>query len=189
MVLLPPIETGKMKQILAFAGSNSANSINHQTLEILSSFFELDYELISLRDYEAPLFGVDLKDKHGVPDRMRDLHQKMKSADGFVLSAAEHNGSMTAVLKNTFDWLSILEPKFFLFKPLLILSVSPGGRGARSCREHLVNILPHRGAIITGDFGLPNFKDNVANGVIEESYMNQIIPLIRGLEQHIKEKK
>jgi len=177
-----------MKKILAFAGSNSSTSINHKTLEALTSSFELQYELISLRDYDAPLFGIDLKNKSGVPESMKQLHQKMLDADGFVLSAAEHNGSMAAVLKNTFDWLSMLEKKFFLHKPTLILSVSPGPRGAASSRKHLVDILPFRGAEITGDFGIPNFEENYKNGEIEKSYLDQIIPLIRTLEQTINDK-
>lgn len=176
-----------MKKILAFAGSNSSQSINHQFLKALTPHFQLNYELISLRDYEAPLFGIDLKNEKGVPESMQELHKKMLDADGFVLSAAEHNGSMAAVLKNTFDWLSMLEKKFFLHKPTMILGASPGPRGAASSRGHLVDILPYRGAEIIGNMGLPNFSDNYKDGVIEQNILDQIIPLIRTLEETINQ--
>ncbi len=87
-----------MKKILAFAGSNSSESINHKFLEALEPCFSEHYQLVSLRDFEAPLFGVDLKNSEGVPESMIRLSELMQEADGLIVSAAEHNGSMTAVL-------------------------------------------------------------------------------------------
>lgn len=174
-----------MKKILAFAGSNSSSSINHQLLQALASDFELDFELVSLRDFEAPLFGVDLKDAEGVPESMKALHEKMKAADGLLVSAAEHNGSMAAVLKNTFDWLSMLEQKFFLNKPTVFLSTSPGPRGASSSLNHLVDIMPHRGADIVGHFSLPSFNDNLKEGKVNGEFHVEILSLIRKLEESV----
>ncbi|GAB5418694.1 MAG: NAD(P)H-dependent oxidoreductase [Crocinitomicaceae bacterium] len=176
-----------MKKVLGFAGSNSSKSINHELLKTLAKDFDVEFELISLRDYEAPLFGVDLKESLGVPQSMKDLHEKMNSADGLIVSAAEHNGSMAAVLKNTFDWLSMLEQKFFLNKPTLFISTSPGVRGASSSLKHLVEIMPHRGAEIVGSMSVPSFYDNVKDGNINEEIRNNLIELIRKLEKRINE--
>lgn len=178
-----------MKRILAFAGSNSSTSINHQLLSVISKEFELDFELISLRDYEAPLFGVDLKNEQGVPSSMEALMEKMKSADGLIVSAAEHNGSMASVLKNTFDWLSMLEQKFFLHKPTVFISTSPGPRGAASSLKHLVEIMPYRGADIVGSLSVPSFYDTVKEGEIQlPEIKEQLVALIRNLETSVKEK-
>lgn len=174
-----------MKKILAFAGSNSSKSINHQLLEALGKEVQVDFELISLRDYEAPLYGVDLKNEQGVPESMKLLHEKMKSSDAIIVSAAEHNGSMTAVLKNTFDWLSMLEKKFFLNKPTVFLSTSPGPRGGASALKHLVEIMPFRGAEIIGHMTIPSFSESVNNGELVPEVNEQIIPLIRKLETTI----
>jgi NAD(P)H-dependent FMN reductase len=174
-----------MKKILGFAGSNSSNSINHELLASIAKEFDVEFELISLRDFEAPLFGVDLKTSQGVPSSIQELHQKMAASDGFIVSIAEHNGSMTAVLKNTFDWLSMLNPKFFLQKPTAFISTSPGGRGAMSALSHVVDIMPHRGAAIVGHLSIPNFSDNINEGVIREEYRNQLIALIRDLEKAV----
>lgn len=176
-----------MKKILAFAGSNSSASINHQLLEVLGKEVEVEFELISLRDYEAPLFGVDLKTEQGVPASMEQLHEKMKSADGLLVSAAEHNGSMAAVLKNTFDWLSMLEQKFFMEKPTVFLSTSPGPRGGASSLKHLVEIMPFRGAEIVGHMSVPSFFDTIKDGEIQSEVKEQLITLIRTLETTINQ--
>ncbi|MCR9173324.1 MAG: NAD(P)H-dependent oxidoreductase [bacterium] len=171
-----------MKKILAFAGSNSSTSINHQLLEVLGKEVEVDFELVSLRDYEAPMFGVDLKNAEGVPNTMKLLHEKMKTADGLLVSVAEHNGSMAAVLKNTFDWLSMLEKKFFLNKPTVFLSTSPGPRGAASSLKHIVEIMPYRGADIVGHQSVPSFYETVKDGEIESEMKEKLTALIRTLE-------
>mgnify|MGYP000196318053 CR=1 FL=1 len=176
-----------MKKILAFAGSNSSTSINHQLLEALGKEVEVNFELISLCDYGAPLFGVDLKNEQGVPESMQSLHEKMKSADGLIVSAAEHNGSMAAVLKNTFDWLSMLEKKFFLHKPTLFISTSPGPRGAASSLKHLVEIMPFRGAEIVGHKSVPSFYDTVVDGEIRGEIKDELVALIRTLETTINQ--
>ncbi len=176
-----------MKKVVGFAGSNSSTSINHQLLNALAKDFEVEFELISLRDYQAPLFGVDIKEEKGVPQSINDLHETMKSADGLIVSAAEHNGSMTVALKNTFDWLSMLEQKFFLNKPTVFISTAPGPRGGGSCLKHLVEIMPYRGADIVGSMSVPSFKDNVKEGTINEEFRNDLIALIRKLETKINE--
>ena len=176
-----------MKKILGFAGSNSSQSINHQLLQALSNDLEVEFELISLRDFEAPLYGVDIKEAEGVPQSMQDLHEKMKAADGLIVSVAEHNGSMTAVLKNTFDWLSMLEQKFFLNKPTVFLSTSPGPRGAASALKHLVEIMPYRGADIVGHLSVPSFGDNVKEGAISEEIRSELLPVLRTFEQSLNQ--
>ena len=45
-------------------------------------------------------------------------------------------------------------------KPVMVLTTSPGPRGGSSCREHLVSIIPFRGAKEVFSFGLPSFNDN-----------------------------
>lgn len=181
MVYLEKIRT--MKKILGFAGSNSSKSINHALLQALSKEFNAEFELISLRDYAAPLYSPDLIEAEGVPQTIKDLHEKMKAADGLIVSAAEHNGSMAAVLKSTFDWLSMLEQKFFLDKPTVFISTSPGPRGAESSLKHLVEIMPYRGADIVGSLSVPSFFDNVKDGNISEDIKKELVALIRKLEQ------
>lgn len=175
-----------MEKILAFAGSNSSESINQKFLHALAPHFSVYYEVVSLRDFEAPLFGVDLKNSEGVPASIMKLSKLMEEADGFVISAAEHNGSMAAVLKNTFDWLSMIHPKFFLSKPTVFLSASPGGRGGQSVLKHLLEIMPHRGSEIVGSYGLGFFHEKYSDNTLIEAVHEEVKPLIIKLKEAIK---
>ncbi len=177
-----------MKKILAFAGSNSSRSINHQFIEAAASLFAVEVEIISLRDYEAPLFGVDLKEAEGVPASMTALSERMKTADGYFISIPEHNGSMPAVLKNTFDWLSMLDQKFFHEKPTVFVSTSPGPRGGQTALKHVLDIMPFRGAAIVGSFSLGNFREHVKEGGLGEDIVEILTPIIRTLETTITTK-
>ena len=49
-----------MKNILAFAGSNSSNSINKKLAIYASSLVEgAQVTILDLNDFELPIFGVD----------------------------------------------------------------------------------------------------------------------------------
>lgn len=157
-----------MKKILAFSGSNSSKSINQQLVQIAASMVEgHEVEVIDLRYYDAPLYGIDLENKEGIPPSILKLKSKIQSADGMIIATPEHNGSMPAFLKNTIDWLSRINQKVFDDKPVLFIATSPGGRGGKSALEHLVSIMPYRGAKVVGSFSLPSFNENVINGVLE----------------------
>lgn len=169
-------------KVLAFAGSNSTKSINHELLEALIPFVDADVELISLRDYEAPIFSVESKEEQGIPEVIHQLHLKIAAADALMVSAAEHNGSMTAALKNTFDWLSMFGKEFFLNKPTVFLSTSPGPRGGASVLKHLLDIMPYRGAEIVGSYGLGNFANHVNDGKLSQEAQNELLPILRVLE-------
>lgn len=156
-------------------------------LASLTEEFQNEVELISLREYEAPLFNSDLLEEEGVPESIQKLMEKMKGSDGFVISIAEHNGSMTAVLKNTFDWLSMLEMKFMLNKPTVFLSTSPGPRGGVTALNHIIDIMPYRGANIVGKYSVGNFNENFQNGKLNGSNLSNIKIVIGILENAMKE--
>ena len=49
-------------KIIAFAGSNSSKSINKKLVTYASSLFEnAEVEILDLRDYQAPVFSVDVE--------------------------------------------------------------------------------------------------------------------------------
>lgn len=171
-----------MKKIIAFAGSNSSQSINHQLVLAASKFVQnAEVEIISLRDYPADLFGVDLEAESGFPQTMKDLSAKFDEADGFLISSPEHNGSMPAVLKNTIDWISrIGEQKVFRNKPTVFLSTSPGARGGMSALKHILEIMPYRGADIVGGHSVGPFSEKVVNGELVEGEDREKIAVLLG---------
>lgn len=175
-----------MSKILAFSGSNSKNSINQQLVHAVATLVEgHEVEVISLRDYTAPVYGIDLEVEEGMPQAMQSLKDKMREADGFIVSTPEHNGSMSAVLKNTIDWLSRIEQKVFDDKPTVFMSTSPGPRGGASALEHLVTVMPYRGANIVGHYSLGSFGDHYNDGSLDETTSLEIKKVLNKLIESI----
>lgn len=172
-----------MKKILAFSGSNSSTSINQRLVRIVGQYTqETMVEVLDLRDYPAPMFGVDHEKEKGMPKSMESLLEKLNECDGVLLSTPEHNGDMPAVLKNTIDWLSRIQKKPFTGKPTLLLSTSPGARGGKSALEHLTRILPFQGAEIVGSHSVGSFNDKVVEEQLVEAEAAVIRPLFALLE-------
>ena len=61
----------------------------------------------------------------GRPEGAQAYFDKLESADAFVISLAEHNGTYTAAYKNLFDWASRINQQMFAHKPVVYLSDKP----------------------------------------------------------------
>lgn len=173
-------------KIIAFAGSNSSRSINHKLVSFVSSLAtKVEVDTISLRDFEAPVFGIDMEEQDGFPASMKSLKQLFDTADGFLVSVPEHNGSMPAVFKNTIDWLSRMGSKPFQNKPTLFLSATPGGRAGILVREHLESIM-QRGTDFVGHYGVGNFGEKfVDDKFTNEEDIQALTSLMQELENRI----
>lgn len=157
-----------MKKILAFSGSFSEASINHELVKHVASLITTaDVNVIRLADYNAPLYVKEIEKSSGVPEAVIELKKLFIEADGFIISTPEYNSSIPGGFKNTIDWLSRTEGSVFQNKPLLLMAASPGGRGGRSVLDHLATIVPFWGANLTGTFSLPRFQENFNNGVTD----------------------
>lgn len=62
-----------------------------------------------MNDFKLPLYGIDEENKSGYPADAERFNDLLNSADGFVVSLAEHNGAYTAAFKNVFDWVSRID--------------------------------------------------------------------------------
>ena len=163
-----------MKKIITIAGSNSQKSINKSLITYTSGLLE-DVEIISidLNDYVLPIYGVDFEAENGIPTAVKRLDELFNTADGFMVSLAEHNGSYAAVFKNTIDWLSRVNMKIWKEKPMLLMATSPGGRGGASVLQAASAYFPFMGASITDTFTLPSFYDNFNNGEISDDDLKE----------------
>lgn len=156
-----------MKKIIAFAGSNSKQSINKQLASYTASLVEdTNIEILDLNDFELPLYGIDYEIAHGIPDNAKVFLEKIKSSDGIVLSLAEHNGAYATVFKNIFDWMSRIDGKLWSDKPMLLMATSPGARGGATVLEIAIGRFPYMGGNIIADFSFPSFNDNFSNSKI-----------------------
>ena len=165
-----------MKKIIAFAGSNSKNSINKDLTTYASSLVnDVEVSVLDLNDFELPLYGIDLENENGIPDNAQIFLKQIKSSDGIVLSLAEHNGTYSVAFKNIFDWMSRIDSNIWSGKPMLLMAASPGGRGGLSVLEIAKGKFPRMSANITSTFSLPFFHKNFSEGkLIDEELNNQL---------------
>jgi NAD(P)H-dependent FMN reductase len=67
---------------------------------------DMEVEVVDLRDYDLPFFNAVASNAYVPlenPEAIR-FHEKIASFDGYVFVVAEYNRSITAALKNAFDW-------------------------------------------------------------------------------------
>lgn len=165
-----------MKNIIAFAGSNSKNSINKQLATYAANLINnADVTVLDLNDFELPLYGIDYEIEHGIPDNAHKFLEAIKSSDGIILSLAEHNGAYATVFKNIFDWMSRIDGKLWSDKPMMLMATSPGGRGAVSVLEVARGRFPYMGGNIVAEFSLPLFNDNFIGGQIVNKELNEAL--------------
>jgi len=170
-----------MKNIIAFAGSNSKNSINKQLAIFASSLVDnAQVNVLDLNDFELPLYGIDHEIEYGIPDNAKLFLEKMIASDGIILSLAEHNGAYATVFKNIFDWMSRIDGKLWNNKPMLLMATSPGDRGGSTVLEIAKGRFPYMGGNIVGDFSLPSFNDNFKDGkIVNEELNNSLNEVIK----------
>ena len=72
-------------------------------------------------DYKKVLQYLNKEQADGIPQLAKDYDTHIKSADGIIISFAEHNGSYTSAFKNIHDWWSRIDRERFDNKPLFSL--------------------------------------------------------------------
>jgi len=176
-----------MKKIIAIGASNSKKSINKQLAIYTANKVENSETIIvDLNDFETPIYGIDYETEHGIPKKAQELNDLLSTADGIVISMAEHNGSYSAAFKSVFDWLSRIDKYVWKNKPMLLMATSPGGRGGISVLETAKNTFPRMGATIIADFSLPSFYDNFSeNGITNEELNAELSNKINAFQQEI----
>ena len=173
-----------MKKIIAFAGSNSKNSINKQLATYVANQVNgVEIKVLDLIDFALPLYGIDYEIEHGIPDNAQKFLDEIKASDGIVLSLAEHNGAYSAVFKNLFDWMSRIDGKLWSDKPMLLMATSPGGRGGTTVLEIAKRAFPHLGGNIISDFSLSSFSKNFSeDGIVDAKSTKDLTEAISKFE-------
>lgn len=162
-----------MKKILAFAGSNSSTSINHTFISHVSGRIQShEVKVIKLRDFDIPVYSIDLEKERGIPIDIKVIKNLIDENDALVISVNEHNGTVSAFFKNIIDWLSRHDRSFLTGKRILLMSTSPGERGAASALEYTKGILTRFGGKVVQSFSFPSFNDNFHNDVVQNEMLN-----------------
>jgi len=156
-------------KVLAFAASSSKSSINKKLVTYSANLLEdIDIEILDLNDYELPLFSEDKEKEIGQPKLALEFLSKIGDSDAVIISFAEHNGSYSVAYKNIFDWCSRINPKVFQNKPMVMLSTSPGGRGASTVLSQAIKSAPHFDGEVISSYSVPSFYENFD---IEKGYI------------------
>ncbi len=136
-------------RILAFAGSLRKDSYNKKLVKIAADAARragADVTFIDLKDYPLPIYDGDIEAASGIPENGLKLKKLFVEHDGLLLSCPEYNSSITAVLKNTIDWVSRQQPGepnlvAFTGKVAVLMSASPGALGGLRGLVHVRSIL------------------------------------------------
>ncbi len=162
-----------MKKVVALGGSNSKNSINKALASYAANQLKnVEVVVADLNDFDLPLYGIDLENEQGIPAEASRLDDLIQSADGLVVSLAEHNGSYSTAFKNAYDWMSRINQKVWKDKPMLLMATSPGGRGGASVLQTAKTSFPFLGGNIIADFSLPSFHTNFSTDGISNEELN-----------------
>jgi chromate reductase len=139
-------------KLLVFAGSTRQTSLNRRLAKVaaqiaLDAGAEVSH--IELADFDIPMYNADLEAK-GTPADVLRLKQVMFEHPAWIVCSPEYNGSYTALLKNTIDWVSSpvkADPawsdgfKSFRGKVVGMLSASNGALGGLRSQSHLAPLL------------------------------------------------
>jgi len=138
--------------LLVFAGSTRAGSWNRRLARVAADTARAAGAAVThieLADFELPLYNADLEAR-GTPEAAIRLKALFHAHPGWIICSPEYNGSYTALLKNTLDWVSSPvkgHPDWssgtrpFEGKVVGLLSASPGALGGLRSLSHLAPLL------------------------------------------------
>lgn len=138
--------------LLTFAGSTRTASWNRRLAAVAADLATAEgahVTRLDLADFDVPLYNADLEAR-GTPRDVVRLKEIFHAHPAWVVCSPEYNGSYTALLKNTLDWVSspikgdpdwASGTKPFAGKVVGLLSASPGALGGLRSLSHLAPLL------------------------------------------------
>lgn len=146
-------------RIVALAGSLRGESYNKKLVQLAAAAARAaggDVTYVDLRDYPLPIFDEDLEKSAGPPGNATKLKALFIPAQGLIFACPEYNSGITAVLKNTIDWLSrpaAGEGALAAFRGKVagLLAASPGALGGLRGLVGVRSILSNIGVLVLPD--------------------------------------
>jgi chromate reductase, NAD(P)H dehydrogenase (quinone) len=146
-------------RILAFAGSSRAGSYNRKLAAVAAGHgraMGADVTLIDLRDFPMPVYDGDDEASGGLPAAATRFRALLDEHQALLVASPEHNGSVTALLKNVLDWASRTADgvdglALFRGKTAGLMAASPSPFGGVRSVAHLRGILSKMGANVLAE--------------------------------------
>ncbi|MDO4635036.1 MAG: NADPH-dependent FMN reductase [Streptococcus sp.] len=123
---------------LAIVGTNADLSYNRKLLQFMKVHFKASANIEIAEIVKIPIF--DQPEERIAPVEVEELIQKIKKADGVIISTPEYDHSIPAALKNVLEWLSYVSMPL-IKKPVMITGASYGSLGSSRAQAHLRQIL------------------------------------------------
>jgi NAD(P)H-dependent FMN reductase len=136
-------------------------------------------------ELDLPLLDRMYKEMTDPPQKLKDLREKIKDAEGYMAVTPEYNRSTSAAMKNTLDYF--LEEYFF--KPSAIVSYSPGIFGGVNAAQQLRLIFAELGApSIPSSFTISRVMNVFSeNGeLVDESYNKRVTRFLSEFEWYLE---
>jgi NAD(P)H-dependent FMN reductase len=154
-------------KILVIPGSLRSGSYNVRLAALATkelTLAEAEVTRISLADYPLPIYDADLAAQSGLPPNALKLKQLVAAHRGIFIACPEYNASITPLLKNTIDWISVVrEPgeaqlAVFQNRVFALGGASPGRSGAMQSLLTLRQVLAVgcRALVLPEQVAVPN---------------------------------
>jgi NAD(P)H-dependent FMN reductase len=128
-------------KVLALCGSLRAASMNAALLRATARLAPADMTVEIFRGLgELPLFNPDLE--ADLPPAARRLQAAISACDALLIASPEYAHGVTAVIKNSLDWLVSFPP--FVDKPVAIFNASPRSVHADAALREILTTMSAR---------------------------------------------
>lgn len=147
--------------ILLFPASLRKDSHQHALAVTLKALIgaRCETEIVTRKDVDLPLYDQDIEQDDPWKARLEQLYERFCAASGVIFITPEHNGQVSAYLKNTVDWLSRpprIDPRYsgsgaFAGKPILLAGATTGWSGALLALSQARLLLAYVGGLVRAE--------------------------------------
>jgi chromate reductase len=123
--------------ILAISGSLRSGSYNTALLRNVKEMAGATMNIEIITPKGLPLYDGDDETRSGIPRAVEEVVEKIRAAQGIIISTPEYNFSIPGGLKNLTDWVSRVKQQPFRYKPVGIIGASGGMVGTARSQYHL----------------------------------------------------
>ncbi len=130
----PPLRIGML------VGSLSSASINRTLARSLAVLIGERADVAEIEIGDLPLYNADFDD--APPEPVRRFKHEVLGVDGLIVVTPEYNRTISAVLKNAFEWGSRpYGESIWAGIPAGLVGASPGAIGTATAQQHARNIM------------------------------------------------
>lgn len=171
-------------KLLAFSGSTRRGSLNQALVDLAAAGARAkgaEVTSIRLTDFDLPLYHGDLE-PDSFPAAALELQMLLRSHHGFLIATPEHNGTISALLKNAIDWGSRPTPGHailsgFRNKVAAIMGASISPFGTLRSLTHLRHVLSTIQVMVATEQVMIPFAATAFDeqGALKEALPNQLM--------------